>query len=62
VAVEVRVQGYPCVGDGLVVCWGCWGKKSKALDGRKGLVRSNSFFSLMGVWGRGGKAPPECGE
>ena len=26
------------------------------------LVEGNSFLSLIGVWGRGGKAPPECGE
>ena len=44
-AVEVRVQGYPCVGDGLVVCWGCWGEKSKAQDRRKGPVNYSGLIN-----------------
>jgi len=29
-----------------------------------GVPKLNSFLSLIGVWGRGGKArpPPQCGE
>jgi len=51
--VAWRAMGWVCLFNHMLcgrVDWWC------------GVAKLNSFFSVIGVWRRGGKTRPQCGE